>query len=1491
MDGNITEFVSDKFKLKIINLLRERILTNLNNDEFTQLNVWLCDILNTIYTTFFIESSEKFETQLFRNDGRNIISILLLLIPYISNLTLLKNIRKLEELYTTKKEECDISINEPKYVFTNIQYNRCNRNPLTEIKFSIEHLRQNYVLLKMTIQTISNRLYVNWMNVIPMTIETFERKKVFLDTVMMMQEHKIKDWNFSSSIPKHLYIGTIYDTIQHNLYGQIKDIKWLMYEYNVNENTINEIQDDSKTKMGVGKGSISNVQPLIKILIPENRKNMRIDLSDCFNGTFWENLEQSQRDVFTTNWESFMNDTQSYEIIKAIAVAFSNYNRNRQNVVGYKTIKFTENIVDDTIVLRSATNVIESIRSIPIIKVYDFLRQTFQSFKNTLYYKILYGEIKFLDNVRTTYTKADGSDISINLSAKNIYNFAKSFCHITADDTFTRLPEKWVMLDDEMKTEVLSRFNNTEATGWFSIKNNLKRIYRLPENELSQINKEIYKMCMDSLIKIIFMSLIISGTISEFIFETKTDLSEFKDTYYYLNGKKYGDITTYDSSHEYVKKNYISYNEDPKLSRWHTYYAMDWVSQINFFHRYINNRVLFVTGGTGVGKSTQIPKLILYALKMIDCKDNGKIICSQPRQKPTEDNAGTIASELGVPIKKISNAQTRNDYNTENYNVQFQYKGKEFPLPPEGNNANSIVHSRETIAFPVLKIVTDGILRNKFSNPFLKNEFKKKNVDAEDETIISSKNLYDIVIVDESHEHNANMDMILSLMKRALYYNNDCKLVIISATMNADEASYRRFYRDINDNKMFPLNRQIEKYNLDRINVDRRLDISIPGATTRFKITQHYLDYTPDIKDTEIDTKNDELIVQNIQKILKRGDAQDILVFKTGQKVINQCVETINVNTPENVIAIPFYSGLDEELKGFIGKIDVKQNRDSVSINKEDVSTVKNVSDFSNGQKHYEHFIIVATNIAEASITISTLTDVIDDGLQKVNIYYPNRNGSILEISRIAESNREQRKGRVGRTRDGSVVYLYAEHTLENIKNNFQICIKDITTELFSLMKIPNEPIVINDATDPNKLNMTELNEDVYKYNIGEIIKKQYFIGDKLYKYFGNPTQYDYQNAIGLGDQFMSGFTYETLLDKSGVFYIVHPNEMDITRNILGKILTHPTFDRITKHFEVLGDQFLVLKNPIDNTCSKTNYGIEIGKIFSKLFSIDENGLQYSIACVFSYVYNCFDDVMKIISMLQNTSAVNTEYCSKQILWKNNAGKSDLFALLDAANLKKDKYIELNEKSKEIFNVGFNEGIMKYLNVGKIQTQTFKQDDKITLSFLHAFGGNIIKRIVGTKYYASLKYPLKENIKYIKKTKTCVNEEYLHGYLLYLKLKIRDSDNIANSEVSMLHYVDPSLLKYVSYQYPLKLYTTALKNLHEKVDVTIAFEYDKTLRDIIDDTNKMHKQQSDSILIFSNVSELAPKIITSIQLDNIQHIQTGGEQTKKYQTKYKIVCP
>ena len=82
---------------------------------------------------------------------------------------------------------------------------------------------------------------------------------------------------------------------------------------------------------------------------------------------------------------------------------------------------------------------------------------------------------------------------------------------------------------------------------------------------------------------------------------------------------------------------------------------MDWIAQINFFNHFINHQILYITGSTGAGKSTQTPKLLLYATKMYDYKLNGKVITTQPRIPPTE-NSKWIAKGMGVPmINKFKN--------------------------------------------------------------------------------------------------------------------------------------------------------------------------------------------------------------------------------------------------------------------------------------------------------------------------------------------------------------------------------------------------------------------------------------------------------------------------------------------------------------------------------------------------------------------------------------------------------------------------------------------------------------------------------------------------------------------------------------------------------------------------------------------------------------------------------------------------------------------
>jgi len=1557
-------FMNNMIKNKVIQIIRENLLEKLNNGEFNQLIDILCNFIENIYILCHIGHPIEFEEQLFTNGGMDIIGLFLLLLPYIKTASLkrLQQIVYLNELYVTKETSVDISQHAPAYIFTNVQYNRCERNPIREIPFDMIHVTQNYTLLNMTLQTIANRMYINWVNTYPVPITKIDNKidslPVYVDTVNEFTAHRITEWNLNTPPPKHLYVGTIYETIRHQLFESIYKIKWLLYDYDVNTGTIGEIDR--------ANNQVMNIIPVIEFLMPVNlnRFGNTLNLTNCFDGVFWENLSDAQADTFTNDWNMFKsrmnvagNKLQYASLLRAITISFSINYKNKFAINGYIPVKFKEN--RKTGIITKIHDDVASLNSIPANDIYEFLRDTFIQFKSTIYYKLMINEMQF-DKLNTLLIPLK----NLKLMLKNIYNFAKSFSHMTVNAHFIKLPEKWENMNNVEKAEIFRRLNDELYTNWFNISRNLQRIYNVTPGEITQFNLKLHKVIHEKLIKLVFYALINNGTLTEFILKEKQQLTEYNDCYYYLNGKKFKDVIFHNERDNFTEISYIEYNETKTPGTWHNFYAMNWVSQIGFFHKYLNNRIIFVTGGTGVGKSTQIPKLLLYSLKMVDNKATGKVICSQPRQKPTVDNAVSISVELGVSIKK-DNKNTDDDYVQENINVQFQYKGKSHPKKlPNINERIDKIHTKEILPYPILKIVTDGLLKNYVNDPTFKRKFLDKTIACQEDWKYTSSNMYDIVIVDESHEHNPNMDLILTLMKRILYYNNDCKLVIISATMEQDEPTYRRYYRDINDNLMYPINHNLRRLQLDRINVDRRLDISIPGMTTRYKIDRTYLDVTPSINDKNLDENNNKLIVEILQKILHRGTANDILVFKSGQNVITKCIKMINDSNmiPDDAIALPLYGNLSEDVKDFIGKID--QNRTRIKMNKNDASNIETVNDLLTGNNKYNNFIIVATNIAEASITINTLTDVIDDGIQKIRRFEPELNGPIDEISWIAESNRMQREGRVGRRGEGFVHYLYKEGFLTGIKNKFKICLADMSPTLFELIRPINDREIFNNSTDPNYAILNNVNYDKTKFSddLNGMIEIQYTSHGNFYKYFGNNTQYDYNNTEFLGSQYMHGFSSRHIVDDDGKFYIVSPNELSLERNILGNITNNITENRIRMLMNILVEKFLLLENKA--TYVKTKYGEEIWNIYNALFVglFTEDIINYTILCVFAYFLGCFNEIIKIIIAMDLKTDIIQQNLLEEKGLRNGYTKSDLLThlkifdkILTHGNyeqyakiltgdelLKKLSQVESELKSKsndveiQKYNLNYTEEYIKdvvdnvknniiiktnygslftyvktyaeitervksnqkcyldkignYLNVNVLRSQCATKEDAITVSLLHAFGSNLVKKIMGGQYYSSIKYPNLISVKKVDEKSTFINDIFLQGYLLYLELNINEKDDKINSTISQLHYVNPKFLQYISHQTQLKKYFTDLNKTqnHDKdiiLPTEILSEYERTKKDIIDSVIENNQYFEKSSMVYINIIPDYDKYIKNIVKDNtyfLANAQKGGNKRKKY---------
>jgi hypothetical protein len=619
--------------------------------------------------------------------------------------------------------------------------------------------------------------------------------------------------------------------------------------------------------------------------------------------------------------------------------------------------------------------------------------------------------------------------------------------------------------------------------------------------------------------------------------------------------------------------------------------------------------------------------------------------------------------------------------------LQYKYQGSQHT-----KNDNNLM----------LRIVTDGTLYQELkSSPILKTNRRENN-----KITFTDKNKYDIVIVDEAHEHNKNMDLILTSMKYASYYNNSVRLVIISATMDEDEPIYRRYYRDINDNKLYPFNDNLQKNDIDRINVDRRLHISPPGESTIFKINDIY----------KIIDNPDSLV----NDIIRKSNQGDLLYFHPGTFDIKKSVENLNKILPSNVIALPYHGKMTDDKKSFIENLD-NDSKKKIIIpryidfdSNYDENKIKKVPPGT-----YNRVVVIATNVAEASITIKTLRYVVDTGAQKTLEYDFKTRLGILKQNSISESSRLQRRGRVGRVAPGEVYYLYEKGSKEDIKTQYDISVSDINENIFDLLRdVYNETDLFN-GIDPNTTTLS-LNQD-YPNGLDKMIKSQYFIKGKFIDYLGNKDHYDYNNINKPHKYYNTGFSKDTLLDENGTFYIIHPDELYLKRNINGEIINVDNkFGlevnngvlnyqyKINTFFNILIERSFIVKN--NNNLQKTEYGINISSLKERLEIRD---VRYLIAYLYSRKYNCDIDFLKLIPIYYNIGKsvkdlayveyINGKYHSKFNNLKSVYGNnySDSVALLKIA----DNILKFFENS--IYRTNINDDILSFTSKQSLKPSIF----------------------------------------------------------------------------------------------------------------------------------------------------------------------------------------
>jgi hypothetical protein len=1226
-----TSFYNNDFnsilRINVINALYPQLIQNDANILLKYLSK-LVYILSKIYN--FDSDIGAFMYELTQNDYQDLKWLCGHLLPNLENID---KIKSFESMYTSKLKESDINKESPKYTHTNLQYGRCIRDTnVKEIEFSEEHLEHNFKLLVQSIIESSHKMYINWMDILPITIDNYSRTQLFRNSLDLFRNRKLEDINIHNldfdninsqdNISKlnklhSLHISDVYNVIRNYLYEDIIPLKILIYDLvdirgdmlipailffkHFLESCMQEILMDNAWNSISQNNKDIFIQKINK-LYEHSQKQIELPIN-----VFLDNMDHSY----------VISELSIQRLVKALCITFDNTYRTSNQVIrsGYKPIRRKlddEKDMDDEKVYDdySTTELNIQIESIKPQFMYEHIRNLIQRIKFTVYGTFIF------DNKKENIIESDMVDRNVDrkfrsikqVSLKNIYNYAKSLSRYQSGKEYLAFPKHWKQLENTEKQEILNRLNGNfvNSQNWFNIKRYIRYILSSMGKSTDMIsvdtyNLELYQFISEKLIiDLVFKSMIFKGILSELkpnkqlTDKSITPRSDRKTIVSKMNPNMFvmGPENPYAMAYSYLSELPYIYSGnifEANKSAWFSLYALDWCSQIGFVHKYIHQRVSYMTGATGVGKSTQVPKLYMYYLKAIDYNSAGRVVCTQPRKAPTKNNADQVSKELGYPI-------FMNNKSTDYYYVQMQHKTQQhIALVPHLS----------------LKYITDGTLVQEFKNssPLLKR--------LQFDNTMANHNLYDVIIIDEAHEHGKNMDVLLTLMRDYVIFNPSIKLVILSATMDDDEPVYRRYYRDINDNCKFPIDCSIRDLQLDRVNIDRRYHISPVGLGTTYKIEETYLDGIQ--------------VVDIVKNLVREGLKGDILIFQPGEADIVKLVSELNENTPDYVIALPFYSALSDEKRSFIENID--ENFSKLKISKHD--SFAQVKSLTTGTSSYTNFIICATNIAEASITIKRLYYVIETGTRKTLIYSYIRRGGKLVTMNISESSRLQRKGRVGRTGPGHVYYTYKKGLMENNKILFEFSTGNISDSIFSFIQTKlGEKLFTIDELFKNK-------------EIMEQFKNLFYTRNGMFEYMGKSTHYDYTyEKKYIPSLYETGYDSDILFDKSGMFYIVHPEELYIQRDIIGRIkgsikddvIYNNTKNQISslKMNSFFEDLFMKKYLDMQNiTNTEKYYKTGFGKLMAELvqtFSFEDPNLSEIMA--YSLFFNTTDDICRITSML-----------------------------------------------------------------------------------------------------------------------------------------------------------------------------------------------------------------------------------------------------------------
>ena len=330
-----------------------------------------------------------------------------------------------------------------------------------------------------------------------------------------------------------------------------------------------------------------------------------------------------------------------------------------------------------------------------------------------------------------------------------------------------------------------------------------------------------------------------------------------------------------------------------------------------------DNQVIILSGETGSGKTTQLPKICLELGRGVA----GLIGHTQPRRIAARTVATRIAEELKSELGEIVG-----------YKVRF--------------------HDQVKADKSYIKLMTDGILLAETQNDRFLNQ-------------------YDTIIIDEAHERSLNIDFLLGYLKQLLPKRPDLKVIITSATIDT-----KRFSEHFNDAKV----------------------IEVTGRTFPVEIR-----YRPPAGDDDEQRDYDMIrgIVEAVDELCKEGQG-DVLVFLSGERDIRDVSEALRKHHPPRTEILPLLARQSAAEQNRVFKTGVHRR------------------------------IVLATNVAETSLTVPGIKYVVDPGFARISRYSVRNKVQRLPIEKVSQSSANQRSGRCGRVSAGIAIRLYDEDDFKN---------------------------------------------------------------------------------------------------------------------------------------------------------------------------------------------------------------------------------------------------------------------------------------------------------------------------------------------------------------------------------------------------------------------------------------------------------------------------